>query len=128
MIYKGACVLISDEGLLAGAGWESGNPFSRQMSGLSGIRDTVLGWRPTEKHFVWFFVFFGTRLVDRRAYSRVSGTPSWAGARQKSILSSFFGFRHPFSRQKSVLSDVLDTLMENGSCPPARAFSPEQND
>ena len=59
MIYKGACVLISDEGLLAGAGWESGNPISRQMS---------------------------------------------------------------------VLSDVLDTLMENGSCPPARAFSPEQND
>ncbi len=35
------------------------------MSGLSGIRDTVLGWRPTEKHSVWFIVFFGIRLVDR---------------------------------------------------------------
>ena len=65
MIYKGACVLISDEGLLAGAGWESGNPISRQMSVLSGIRDTVLGWRPREKHSVWFIVFFGIRLVDR---------------------------------------------------------------
>ena len=65
MIYKGACVLISDEGLLAGAGWESGNPISRQMSILSGIRDTVLGWRPTEKHSVWFFVVLGIRLVYR---------------------------------------------------------------
>ena len=53
----------------------------------------------------------GIRLVDRRAYSRVFGTPTWAGA-----------------RQMSGLSDVSDTLLENGRCPPARTFSPEKND
>ena len=65
MIYKGACVLISDEGRLAGTGWESVNPISRQMSVLSDMRDTVLGWRPKEKHSVWYVVVLGIRLVDR---------------------------------------------------------------
>jgi len=67
-------------------------PFSRQMSVLSGIPDTVLGVRPTEERSVWYFVVFGFHSVDRLVFSRVFRIPSWANARQKSIPSGVTRF------------------------------------
>ena len=67
-------------------------PFSRQMSVLSGIPDTVLGVRPTEERSVWYFVVFGFHSVDRLVFSRVFRIPSWAYARLKSLLSGILQF------------------------------------
>ncbi len=77
--------------------------FSRQMSVLSGVPNTVLGVRPTEERSVWYFVVFGFHSVDRLVFSRVFRIPSWAFARQRSVLSGVFRFsviiqltnRHP---------------------------------
>ena len=41
------------------------NPFSRQISVLSGISDTFLGVRPTEEPSVWYFVVSGIHSVYR---------------------------------------------------------------
>ena len=62
--------------------------FSRQIGILSGVPDTVLGVRPTDRRSVWCFAVFGIRSVDRSAFSRVFRIPSWAFARQKSVLSA----------------------------------------
>ena len=65
---------------------------SRQLHEVSGIWDTVLSWRPTEGRPVWCFVLFGIRLVDSLSDSRVTESPSWADARQKSNLSGVLSF------------------------------------
>ena len=65
--------------------------FSRQIGISSGVPDTLLGVRPTDGLFVWCSAFFALRSVDRSTFSRVFRIPSWAFARQKSVLS---GVRH----------------------------------
>ena len=77
--------------------------FSLHIGILSGIPDTVLGIRPTKECFVWCSAFFALRSVDRSTFSRVFRIPSWAFARQKSVLS---GVRHssPFVQSTDRLS------------------------
>jgi hypothetical protein len=59
---------------------------------LSGVPDTVLGVRPTDGRVVGCFAVFGVRSVDRCVDSRVFELPSWAFARQMSVLSGFLWF------------------------------------
>ncbi|PTQ85906.1 hypothetical protein C8U37_1029 [Trichococcus patagoniensis] len=66
--------------------------FSRELRPLSGVRDTVLGVRPTDVLFVWSFAVFGIRSVESCGHSRVFRLPSLADARQKRNLSVFLWF------------------------------------
>ncbi len=86
-------------------------PFSRQMGVLSGVSDTVLGVRPTEEHPVGYCAVFGICSVDRTAFSQVSGIPSWADARQRSLLSGISWF------PVSIQSTDERTLWYSGYCP-----------
>ena len=93
--------------------------FSRQISVLSGIPNTVLGVRPTEERFVGCFVVFGIRLVDRWACSRVFRIPSWAFARQKSIPSGIARFS--VSVQSTERHSLRDLGYRPGRSPDKRA-------
>ena len=66
--------------------------FYRQIRAVSGVLDTVLGGRPTEERSVWCLVVFGIRSVDRCALHWVLRVPSWADARQRSVLSGVWRF------------------------------------
>ena len=65
--------------------------------------------------------------TDERTLGYSGHRPGLAPER-KAFCLFFCVFRYPISRQMSGLLDVSDTLLENGSCPPARAFSPEKNE
>ena len=66
--------------------------FCRQMRAASGVTGTVLGGRPTAEPFVWCLVVFGSRSTDRFALYPVFRIPSWADARQRSVLSGVWWF------------------------------------
>ena len=85
--------------------------FSRQTDFLSGDSDTVLGVRPTDRFFVWFFAAFGIRSVDRSAFCLVFGLPSWAFARQIGVLSGVLRF------SVFVQSTDQHSVWYSGYCP-----------
>ena len=82
------------------------------MRGLSGVLVTVLGVRPAKKRSVGCFAVFGIRSVDRCVDSREFWLPSWAVARQRSVLSGVLRFSvSAFSRKMRGLSGVLVTVL-----------------
>ncbi|PTQ85904.1 hypothetical protein C8U37_1027 [Trichococcus patagoniensis] len=94
--------------------------FSRELRPLSGVRDTVLGVRPTDVLFVWSFAVFGIRSVESCGISRVYGIPSWADARQMRVLSGVLRFS--VSVQSRDAPALGCTGYRPGRSPDRRAF------
>ena len=84
---------------------------SRQLSELSGIRDSVLGERPTEERFVGCFAVFGIRSVDIRALSRLFG------------IHSLCISRHPLPTH-NVFFLLADILLQTHPRQPKQRFHP----